>query len=817
MAFPSPALTNPDHLDPPIAERVPQMCTYHGHSYVDCYRWLQEDDPTANPKVAAYLESENVYADAALQATRDLRNQIYNEFLASYGATAQSSSSSTTTRAASPSMLDEAVNTVPIHRPPYMYYWKIVPGKVQRMFYRRRHTPIDGSVGREELLIDFNDPMHACITFHTAEVSPDHQWVAYVVDTANNGKLSLYFYHIASRQVSPRDVVHNVTPSICWANDSQMLLYCTPTLPNRPGQVYRHALNTSIHHDALVLENQRVDLTLMVRPSASRQFIFLDLVEPYRNETYFVPADNVTKVKPTVIQPFAHRLRYFVEHQGPNWVILANRTLHEPRINGQIFFCPVSTSVYTREHWIPLLPYNPYALVQNIYPFANHLVLFERSHGKPQLRVLSSISPSPESPAATLTLLPSYTPNYTGTVTRTSANYCLGITEGAYTLSVTSVGQSYHSNCFRYTLSSFLIPPKTYEYDLDNQRRRLIHQVELVSSDGFDPHSYSQEKLYADLPTVRDAFHLRPPRYLKIPVSLVYRTELLRQDGTNPALILVHGCHGDSYDPKFKLQWKSLLDRGFVVAIAHVRGGSENSRTWYEVYGKLLQKKSGIYDLLAVVNLLTKRQYTSFHKTAVMAPQEGAAGTLVAAAMNLKPYMFRVAVLQSPAVDLLNALMASSATLSHDVRDEFGDPATDTTIFKYIHSYSPYHHIAPHIRMPHVLVYADTKASKGWYWEAAKWVAQARAVRLHNPEFHETDDERSLVLVTQLNPIPGQASKYAALQQLATSFAFIIHKLESSQPEPRNGSTLFVKPKKEVPNGSREILFDPPRPSTSSR
>ncbi|KAJ1661152.1 hypothetical protein IWQ61_000022 [Dispira simplex] len=800
--LPSPTLTLAGLPEPPMGERFSQMVMYHGHSYTDGFRWMQDDIPMKNPKIMNQLEAENSYTRAVLATHQDIQDDIYQELLHVTG-----------TKGNTPTA-ESSLAKCELHRifrgnapqsPTYMYYWKQSPGDLQKRLYRRR-------VGRrasEELLLDFNASQHSCRVLHSLEVSPDHRWVAYVLDTTGQGKLSLHCYDTVAKRVSHQDVVHNVAPSVCWGNDSTTLFYCTPTNAKRPGQVYRHTMGRAVHYNSPIIENRDPRTRLQVRKSASGEYIFVDVLESQRSETHFLPANAARTADLVIIQPLEHRLKYYVEHQKDNFIILANREDQDLRINGQIFTCPVAGPAYSRNYWQPLFTNASYTWTEKVLPFANCLVLFERAHGKAHLRVLKpncSASTDPVTPGSTGVSALYSAPGFT--------SFYIPISENISSLKVDAGAQSYSENILRYTTSSFCSPSRTFEYDLSCHRCQLFYEA--PGRDVFESHLYTQERQFVDIALVKDSLHLNPPRYLRIPVSLVYHTVKFRQDGTNPAVVLLNGCKGECYEPEFDPLWKPLLDRGYVIAIAHVRGGSENGRSWYEVYGKHLQKKGAVYDLLAVINFLTQKKYTSPHKTAVMSFTPGA-GMTVAAAMNLKPHMFRAVVLQSPSVDFLNYIMNAS-TIHPELAEEYGDPTTDTTIFKYIHSYSPYDHIPPMRRLPHVLARANLTDTQSKYWESLKWVNQLRNLKTTGLP-GDPDCRDALLAVPIETSAANIPSLSRTLRRTAEDFAFIIERLSASLTRPRtpiSGSAGLPRSGKFGRINSHDIDFDVPRASYSS-
>ncbi|KAJ1925018.1 hypothetical protein IWQ60_004840 [Tieghemiomyces parasiticus] len=763
--------------DPPVTECVPFTRHYHGHAYVDQYAWLQDASPRRNPKIMAHLGAETAYMEASLLPQQDLEETIYKELLDGCGTLA-------TSAAAGQLTLDRADGPMDTS---YLYGWRRRPGLTHPVYIRRPA----GRQNDERVVLDLNEPRFSCAAIHRVAVSPDHRWLAFVIATTGADKLSLYFYHIRSRTVSPRDVVHNVAPTLAWA-DARTLLYCTPTTGKRPGQVYRHTLGTRLQQDMPILENHRPEVTLSVRVSASGAYVFIDLWEPTRSECHFIPAPAVARgAAPTRIQPFTHRLRYTVEHQGPHFVILGNRQGDEPRINGQVFYCPVVGPEFGCAAWRPLRPYDSQTLVEQVVPFAHHLALVERARGQVSLRVLCGIDVVPGRPA-----------RFTGTVGPDAAAHRVPIPAGTTRVAVSPTAQGYHSNRLRFTAEGPQSPVVTYEYDLDRQARRPMFPSEERSEPDADDgaHLYTVERLAVDLPHVRDPLYLAPPRYVKIPVTLVYRADRMHRDGSNPAVILVDGVRGEADHAGYAPHWRPLLDRGFVVAVAHVRGGCANGRAWHEVYGRLLQRKSGAYDLLAVANALVKRRYTSAHRTAVLtlSPDEG---LTAAAALNLKPQFFRAAVLHAPATDPLNALMTDDAPAAD--RDELGDPTTDTTIFQYLISYAPYDRVAPRRLLPHILCHATLD---GNYWQAAKWVSRLRAAG------GDPHDRRETLLAVDLSAAPD---KLPPLGTLARDLAFLVARLEDTVPALRTAPLIYSS--RRGLSGSREIDFDATRTSCGSQ
>jgi oligopeptidase B len=480
----------------------------------------------------------------------------------------------------------------------------------------------------------------------------------------------------------------------------------------RPCRLMRHVIGTSTSTDVLVYFEPDEAFFLDVSRTRSRRYLLLEIASHSTSEVRFLDAERPQEMF-QVLQQREAGIEYNVTHHDEHFFITTN----DAAPNFRLVKAPVANP--SKGNWSPVLPYRPSVKLDAAEAFRHHLAVYEREAGLRQIRIVDLESGEEH-------LIPFPEPVYT---VRAHDN------------------PEFDTNLLRFTYTSLVTPASVVEYDMAAHTWSVRKQTEVRG--GYDPSLYRSERVFATAPDGEG-----------VPISLVYRTPL-QLNGRRPLLLNGYGAYGLSYDPAFSSNTLSLLDRGFVVAIAHVRGGEEMGRSWYEG-GKLLNKRSSFTDFIACAEHLVTEGYTASDRLAIHGGSAG--GLLMGAVVNLRPDLFRVVLAEVPFVDVVNTMLDASLPLTVIEYDEWGNP-NDPAAYACIRSYSPYDNIEAK-PYPHMLVTAGLNDPRVAYWEPAKWTAKLRAKK--------TDGNR-LLLKTNMGAGHGGASgRYDFLREIAFKYAFML-------------------------------------------
>ncbi|HJZ48850.1 MAG TPA: S9 family peptidase [Roseiflexaceae bacterium] len=675
----------PSTLQPPVARRIPHAVSLHGETWDDPYYWLRD---RSNPEVLAYLKAENEYLEQAMRHTQPLQEQLYAEMRG---------------------RIKEIDNTVPVQRGDYYYYSRQEQGK-QYPICCRKHGSLDAS---EEVLLDQNQLAEGQSYFHLGvfKVSPNHQLLAYSIDTAGTEVYTIFVKDLASGALLPDQIV-GAYYGVEWANDNRTLFYNTLDEALRPYKAFRHTLGASVADDVLVYHEADESFYLNVAKTRSNDYVLIMLESTTSTEARFVPADR-PQADFAVVQPRRPDLEYAVAHHGQDFLIVTN----DQAENFKLVAAPVATP--GREYWREIIPHRPDVLVDGIDVFGDYLAVYERENGLKRIRISRPDGGEPR-------YVPFPEPVYT-------------FTPGP--------NEEFATTTLRFTYSSLVTPDSVIDYDMRAGTWQQRKQDEIPS--GYDPSRYQSERIYA---TAADGAH--------VPISLVYPKSITR-DGGNPMLLYGYGAYGFTIDPGFDSKRLSLLDRGFVYAIAQVRGGSDLGRAWYNA-GKLLHKRNSFTDLIACAEHLIAQGYTSKSRLAIMGGSAG--GLLVGATVTMRPDLFKAVIAQVPFVDVINTQSDPSIPLVVPEYTQWGNPANKDE-YEYMKSYSPYDNVAA-VDYPHMFVTGGLNDPRVAYWEPAKWVAKLRATKT---------GQHLLLLRTNLSTGHfGASGRYDELKEVAQEYAFLI-------------------------------------------
>jgi len=602
-------------------------------------------------------------------------------------------------------------DSVPYKKGKYFYYGRFEEGGDYPIYCRKKGS-LDAD---EEVMIDANKLAegHEFFSMWGVEVSPDAKTVAYATDTVGRRFNTVRFRNLETGEDLP-DVIPDVTPNGEWANDNRTFFY-TKQDPEtlRSNQIYKHVLGADPSDDELVYEERDEEFGSFVYKTKSDRYLVIGSQQTLSSEMRVLDA-NQPDGEFRVIQPREVDHEYWVDHYGDHFYL---RTNWEAK-NFRLMKTPVTE--VEKDNWEEVIPHQDDVFFQGAEIFKTYLVVAERKDGLMQMRVKP----------------------WDG-----SEEYYLDFGEPAYYASA-SDNYEFDTPTLRFTYTSLTTPMSTIDYDMASREKTLLKEDEVLG--GFDKNDYRTERVWA---TARDG--------ARVPISLVYREDFFKRDGSNPMLLYGYGSYGATVDPDFSSPRLSLLDRGFVFAIAHVRGSQALGRQWYED-GKLLTKKHTFTDFVDSAQFLVDEGYTS--PGVLFALGGSAGGLLMGAVTNLAPELFHGVISHVPFVDVVTTMLDADIPLTTSEYDEWGDP-NQPEYYDYILSYSPYDNIEAK-DYPHMLVTTGLHDSQVQFWEPAKYVAKMRALK--------TDDDR-LILKTNMEAGHGGATgRLKRHKETAFDYAFLL-------------------------------------------
>jgi oligopeptidase B len=599
----------------------------------------------------------------------------------------------------------------------WLYYHRTAEGAQYPIYCRRPAGRPEDEAASEEILLDLN-PLaegHAYFRLGAFEVSPDHRLLAYAVDTSGAESFTLVVKHLATGTLLA-ETIANVSPSVAWANDSRTLFYVVLDEARRPCRLHRHRLGDNPSEDVLVHFEADESFFVDIARTRSQAFLLLELTSHSTSEVRFASADLPDEPFRT-IEPRRAGIEYTVSHHDDRFFITTN----DGAPNFRLVTAPSASP--SREHWTEVLPHRPDVKLDSTDAFRSHLVVYEREAGLRQIRILDLAD---------------------GVLGR---DHLVAFPEPVYALHQHE-NPEFDTGLLRFTYTSMVTPSSVVEYGMADRSWTVRKQTEVLG--GYDPARYRSERLFATAPDGA-----------RVPVSLVYQLPLERPGGPRPLLLNGYGAYGVSYDPSFSSSSLSLLDRGFVVAIAHIRGGEEMGRAWYEG-GRLLNKPNTFTDFIAAAEHLIAEGYTSSERLVISGGSAG--GLLMGAVANRRPELFRAVLAEVPFVDVVNTMLDASLPLTVIEYDEWGNPA-EAEYYRCIRSYSPYDNVRAQ-PYPHMLITAGLNDPRVAYWEPAKLTARLRAMK--------TDGNR-LLLKTNMGAGHGGASgRWDFLREVAFKYAFVL-------------------------------------------
>ena len=606
--------------------------------------------------------------------------------------------------------IKETDANVPYKYGDYFYYSRTEQGKQYPIYARKRGQ----LTAAEEITLDLNEMAKGLkfLALGQYAVSNDGHLLAYTIDTTGFRQFKLYIKDLRTGALLP-DTIERVT-SLAWANDNKTLFYTIEDpVSKRSHRFYRHTLSQGA--DELLYEEKDELFRLQVERPRSRAFIFLTSSSFNETEVRYLPADRPGE-SPRVILPREKMHRYYVDHHGQEFYIRTN----EGAKNFRLVSAPVAHP--EKKNWKEVIPHRPEVLLEDTDFFADYWVVYERENGLQKMRI---------------------------TDFKTGQAHNVEFPEPVYTASG-NANAEYNTSVLRFTYQSFITPLSVFDYDMKTRRRTLLKQTEVLG--GYDPAQYNSERIYA---TATDG--------TRIPISLVYKKDLQR-DGQRPLLLNGYGAYGYPLPVNFNSSRLSLLNRGVVFAIAHIRGGGEMGEVWHD-QGKMMSKRNTFTDFIAAAEHLLKEKYTSKDRLIITGGSAG--GLLMGAVLNMRPELFKAAVVQVPFVDVINTMLDESLPLTVGEFLEWGNPKIKAE-YDYMKTYSPYENIAAKA-YPAILVRTSLNDSQVMYWEPAKYVARLRATKT---------DTNPLLFKTNMGAGHGGASgRYDFLHDVAFDYAFMLTQL----------------------------------------
>eukprot|EP01122_Echinamoeba_exundans_P009007 TRINITY_DN3084_c0_g2_i1.p1 TRINITY_DN3084_c0_g2~~TRINITY_DN3084_c0_g2_i1.p1 ORF type:complete len:734 (-),score=200.03 TRINITY_DN3084_c0_g2_i1:39-2240(-) len=610
--------------------------------------------------------------------------------------------------------IKETDSSVPYQYNGNFYYKRTEEGK-QYPIYCRKKGSVDAP---EEILLDQNEiakDLHFC-SLGVYDISPDQNILAYSIDDEGDEFHVLYFKDLRTGEIIESDTIEETEYSFEWANDNKTVFYTTMDDANRPDKVWKHVLGTDPEQDEVIFEEKDQRFNLGLSKTLDEKYIFLESSSQVTTEIWFLDA-NQPNGEFKLFAARKQNIEYEIDHQNGIWWIITNK---DGAKNFKLMKVAVAEHDAKREDNWQEVSYRPQVKLDGMEAFKGHLALWEREHGYSQLTIMN---------------------------TATGEFHRVELPEQSHVVG-SGTNAQFDSTVIRFTYSSFSTPSQLWEYDMNTRERKLLKQEEVLG--GYDPKDYESAREEA---ISHDG--------TKVPVSLVWKKGLNRMDGSNPMLLEAYGSYGVSSDPSFDSKVLCLLDRGFVYGVAHIRGGGEMGRQWYED-GKLLTKRNTFLDFIASARHLIEKKFTSPKRLAITGASAG--GLLMGAVMNMAPELFGAIVAEVPFVDAINTMLDPTLPLTVGEYEEWGNPQ-DKEYYEYMLTYSPYEN-AKARAYPAMLFTAGLNDPRVAYWEPAKLVAKLRTIKT---------DENDLLLKTEMEEGHGGASgRYDFLKEIAFNYAFII-------------------------------------------
>lgn len=670
-----------------------------------------------NEKVMDYLRAENTYVEAQMASTKKLQEDLYKEMRG---------------------RIRETDSSVPARDGEWYYYTRTLEGKQYGVYCRKKDDP---DIGREEVLLDLNQLAEGkeFLSLGAFEVSPDGNVLAYSLDETGDEDHRLYFKDLRTGKITETDIV-GTDESMEWCNDNKTVFFTKIDDTHRPYQVYRLEFGPKIGKPVLVFEETDKSFYVSVSKTFDRKYITISSGAT-TTEIRFIDA-HAADVKALEFKIFATRrqgVEYSLTHHKATWFITTNA---DGAKNFKLMSVPVARwKLDDFSNWEEVLAHRADVKLDRITCFERYMAIWERVNGFKNLRIKNLMT------------------NHIQTIDWPEESRAV----------YPSVNYENDATVLRVTYTSFITPRVTIDYNMLDGTR-IIRKEEAVQ--GYDPRAYKSAR---EMVLSRDGT-------TQIPVSILYKvsTSSGKKPNDAPLVLYGYGSYGVSIDPRFDSDVISLLDRGVVYAVAHIRGGGEFGRPWYEA-GKLEHKKNTFFDYIDVAKHLIARKYTTADKLAGWGASAG--GLLMGAVNHLSPELFRALIADVPFVDVMNTMLDPELPLVVNEYEEWGNPTDSKKDFHYMLSYSPYDNLKPGVKYPAILATGGVHDPRVKYWEPAKWVAKLRHVTSDTTSASSATEakktnNRLILLKTEMGQgHMGPSGRFDALKDTAFRYAFLLKEL----------------------------------------
>jgi len=690
-------MTQNQRPKPPIAKKIPHKIITHNDTRVDNYFWMRLSDEQKN-------------AEKPDTQTQCVLNYLNAE-------NAYTKQSLRKTEDFQKNLFDEIVGrikqddeSVPYCDNGYFYITRFEKGK-EHPIYSRKKGNLEA---KEEIMLDENQLAKPFDYYKIAgkNVSPNNQIVAFGEDKLSRRIYTIRFKNLATGKFLT-DKIENTTGGTVWANDNQTVFYTRKDESLRSYKIFKHKLGSDPSTDQLVFHETDESFSTYIYKTKSKKYLVIGSYATLTQEYQFLNADtpdgNFQLFEP---RNRDLKLEYDINHYQNKWFVKTNLEAQ----NFRLMECPEFDT--TRENWEEVIPHRESVLIEDVDLFNDFLVISERVEGITQLRIRPWVG----------------------------KEHYIDFGEKSF-MAYTSINMNFNTQVLRLGYTSLTTPNSVFDYDMRDKKMTLLKEQEIVG--GYDKTKYQSERLFANS---KDG--------TKIPISLVYKKGFVK-DGKQPLLLYAYGSYGHSMDPYFSSIRLSLLDRGFAFAIAHIRGGEEMGRHWYED-GKLLNKKNTFNDFIDCGDFLVKENYTSNSHLYAMGGSAG--GLLMGAIINMRPELWNGVVAAVPFVDVINTMLDETIPLTTGEFDEWGNPK-DENFYHYIKSYSPYDNVEAK-NYPSMLITTGYHDSQVQYWEPAKWLAKLRDLKTDNN-----------ILVMHCDMVAGHgglAGRFEKHKETALEYAFLL-------------------------------------------
>ena len=695
-------MNDSEHPRAPVAPRKPVEHTLHGHKRVDPYAWLKDED-------WQQVMRDPTVLDRSIKDYLDAENAYTKSVMAETESLQEKLFEEMRGR------IKEDDSSVPQDDGPFSYYVRYATGG-QHPIYCRRSKAGDEA---EQILLHGDEEAqgHEFFRVGTCDHSHDHRLLAWSVDLNGSEIYSICVKDLATGE-RLSDRIDNAQGDVTWAADNEHVFYTVLDDNHRPTYVYRHRLGTPADTDVLVYEEPDAGFFVGVSLTESRRFIVIDSHDHETSEVRLIES-SAPLSEPFVVSPRESNIEYSVSHLQHDG---ANELLILTNANDAEDFEIVRTAIATpgREHWKPFIAHRPGTLIVSMEVFKHYLVRLERENALPRV-VIRSLASGDE--------------------------HSIDFEEDAYSLGMDG-GLEFDTTNLRFSYSSPTTPARVYDYDMATRARELRKEQEVPS--GHDSADYVTRRFFAQSDDGE-----------RIPVTVLHHAKTHVDTGT-PVLIYGYGSYGISIPASFGTTRLSLVDRGFVYAIAHIRGGMDCGYRWYR-NGKRLQKKNSFNDFVCAAEALAENGYGSKGNLACHGGSAG--GLLVGAVVNMRPDLWRAAVGEVPFVDVINTMTDDTLPLTPPEWPEWGNPIEDEQAYHYMLSYSPYDNVEAKA-YPSILATAGLTDPRVTYWEPAKWVARLRAMR--------TDGGLTLLKTNMSAGHAGASGRFDSLKETALVYAFLL-------------------------------------------